>query len=276
MEGWLSPATPIDNLALTFVDVETTGLSPARGDRVCEIALLRIEHGNEVARFESLVHPQRHVPQEVVAVHGLTDAILAEAPPFLTLLPTIGPLLYDTVLVGHNVRFDLGFLRHEWHLAEQTLPPLAVIDTLALAQAFYRFQHNSLAVIAGALGVPHRPQHRAMADVLATRDVFERFLADLRQRGPVTLAQLMYPSSRRSPTDLLSVLRTLQQALPLNALLHLRYRGWKAPETVRIVEPLEVYYEHGYGFLRAFCHLRREERSFRFDRIAEVRFVTEE
>ncbi len=276
MEGWLPPTTPVDNLALTFVDVETTGLSPARGDRVCEVALLRLEGGREVARFESLVYPQRQVPREVVAVHGLTDTILAQAPPFAMLLPRLGPLLYGTVLVGHNVRFDLGFLRYEWHLTGQTLPQMAVIDTLALSQAHYRFRHNSLAAIAAELGVAHTPQHRAMADVLATRDVFERFLADLRQQGAVTLAQLMYPSSRRSPTDLLTVLSTLQEALSLNALLHLRYRGWKAPETVRIVEPIAMYYEHGYGFLRAFCHLRREERSFRFDRIAEVRPLAEE
>jgi DNA polymerase III subunit epsilon len=59
MGVWVSPATPIEELAFTFVDVETTGLDHAAGDRVCEIALLRVEGEQEVARLESLVQPQR-------------------------------------------------------------------------------------------------------------------------------------------------------------------------------------------------------------------------
>src|SRR5262245_2124632 len=59
MGTWPSPTTPLDALSFTFVDVETTGLEPARGHRVCEIALLRVQGDHEIARFESLVHPQR-------------------------------------------------------------------------------------------------------------------------------------------------------------------------------------------------------------------------
>ena len=59
MGTWPSPITPLDELAFTFVDVETTGLDPTTGDRVCEIALLRVQGDREIARFESLVHPQR-------------------------------------------------------------------------------------------------------------------------------------------------------------------------------------------------------------------------
>jgi DNA polymerase-3 subunit epsilon len=273
---WLSPITPVETLSLTYVDVETTGLAPGHGDRVCEIALLRMQGEQEVARFESLVHPQCLMPPEVTAVHGLTDAMLADAPPFADLIPTLQALLKDSIIVGHNVRFDLNFLYHEWCAAGQTLPDFAVIDTLALAQAYYDFRHNSLGAIATTLGISHTPRHRAMADVLATRDVLHHFVADLRQRAPVTLAQLMYPSKRRSSADMAAMMTTLEEALTDRTPLHLRYRGWKAPETVRVVQPLAVYYERGYGFLRAFCHLRRDERSFRFDRITELKVLAQE
>jgi DNA polymerase-3 subunit epsilon len=274
--AWPLPTTPVEALTLTYLDVETTGLVPGNGDRVCEIALLRMHGTQEETRFESLVHPQRSMPPEVTAVHGITEAMLAKAPLFVELLPTVRTLLQNAVIVGHNTRFDLRFLRYEWRAAGHVLPEFPMIDTLALAQTYYRFPHNSLQAIATALGVPHAPKHRAMADVLATRGVLQRFIADLQQQGPVTLAHLMYPRSQHTGAEIVTMLMTLQEALPGGVLLHLRYHGWKAPETVRIVQPLEVYYAGGYGFLRAFCHLRREERSFRFDRIAELRILTEE
>lgn len=272
---WPSPATAVEDVSFTFVDVETTGLSTAAGDRVCEIAMLQVRGDQEVARFESLIHPQRAMTPGAMAVNGITDAMLAKAPPFATLLPQIGALLHDTVFVAHNARFDLGFLRHEWQLAGSTLPALPVVDTLALAQARYRFRHNSLGAIAEELGIAPSQYHRAMADVLTTWQIWRRFLEDMREAGPVALAHMMYPGNRRSLPELAAMMTALQEALPTGQALHLRYEPGHAPATVRVVRPLEIYYEHGHGYLRAFCQLRQEERHFRFDRIAELSVLRE-
>ena len=276
MGTWPSPTTLIDELSLTFVDVETTGLDHATGDRVCEIALLRVHGDQEIARFESLVHPQRPMTAGAMAVNGISDAMLVDAPLFAALLPQVYALLQDAVLVAHNARFDVGFLRYEWHIAGQTLPSLAVVDTLALAQARYRFRHNSLGAIASELGIIPTSLHRAMADVLITWQVWQRFVAHMREAGPVTLAHVMYPHSRRSVAELTAMITVLQEAIPTGKPLQLRYQPEKAPETVRVVQPLEVYYERGHGYIRAFCHLRQEERNFRFDRIAELRALNED
>jgi len=273
---WPSPTAPIDELALTFVDVETTGLDSTTGDRVCEIALLRVCGDQEIGRFESLVHPQRPMTPGAMAVNGITDAMLVDAPPFAAVLPQVQALLQDAVLVAHNARFDVGFLRYEWQIAGQTLPSLAVVDTLALAQAHYRFRHNSLGAIASELGIIPTSLHRAMADVLITRQVWQRFVAHMREAGPVTLAHVMYPHSRRSVAELTAIITVLQEAIPTGKPLQLRYQPEKAPETVRVVQPLEVYYERGHGYIRAFCHLRQEERNFRFDRIAELKALNED
>ena len=69
---------------------------------------------------------------------------------------------------------------------------------------------------------------------------------------------------------------TLQEAFQTGQLLHLRYQGSHAAETTRVVQPLEMCYEHGHGYLRAFCHLRQDERNFRLDRMVELRLVTED
>ena len=270
MGTWPAPTTPLDELSFTFVDVETTGLDATTGDRVCEIALLRVCGDQEIARFESLVHPQRPMTPGAMAVNGITDAMLADAPLFAVLLPRVQALLQNAVLVAHNARFDVGFLRHEWQTAGQTFPSLAVVDTLTLAQARYRFRHNSLGAIASELGIITTSLHRAMADVLTTWQVWQCFVAHMRQEGPVTLAHVMYPNSRRSAAELVAMVTVLQEAMHTGTALRLCYQPEKAPATVRVVQPLEVYYERGHGYLRAFCHLRQEERNFRFDRIAEL------
>ncbi len=276
MGTWPSPTTPLDELSFTFVDVETTGLDPTTGHRVCEIALLRVHGDHEIARFESLVHPQRPMHPGARAVHGITDEMLIGAPTFAALLPHIHALLQDAVLVAHNARFDVGFLRHEWQIAGHTFPFLAMADTLALAQARYRFRHNSLGAIASELGIIPTTLHRAMADVLVTWQVWQRFVADMRQAEPVTLAHVLYPNSRRSVDEFVAMVTALQEAIPTGKPLQLRYQPEKAAATVRVVQPLEVYYDRGHGYMRAFCHLRQEERHFRLDRITELKGLSED
>ncbi|GIX48176.1 MAG: hypothetical protein KatS3mg131_2387 [Candidatus Tectimicrobiota bacterium] len=221
--------TPVDDLLLTVVDVETTGLSVAAGDRVCEIALLQVQGGREVRRFASLVRPPRPMSPGATAVNGITDAMLATAPPFAAVLPAVQALLRDTVLVAHNAPFDLGFLHHEFRLAGAAFPALPVVDTLLLARTHYRFPSNSLAAIAAMLGIIQPEQHRALADVWTTWQVLRRFLADLRRRGPVTLGQLLAP--RAAPASAVPV--ALAEALRTGKLLLLRYRsGTTATERV--------------------------------------------
>lgn len=265
-----SPTTPIEALSLTFVDVETTGLDPQQGDRVCEIALLRIQGGREVDRFTSLIHPQRQMRPRAMAINGITDAMLTTAPPFAALLTHIQPFLHDTVFIAHNAHFDVRFLRHEFELLHQALPCLAVVDTLALAQVWYSFPHNSLAAIAAALDIDTDVHHRAMADVLTTWQVWQHFIAAKRQEGRLTLASVMHPRNPHSTEKLEKLTLTLQQALRASRPLQLRYKAGNAQETRRVVQPLEVHYERGYGYLRAFCHMRQGERHFRFDRIVEL------
>ena len=199
--------------------------------------------------------------------------MLVGAPTFATLLPQIHALLQDAVLVAHNARFDVGFLRHEWQLAGHTFPFLAVADTLALAQARYRFRHNSLGAIASELGVTPTALHRAMADVCTTWQVWQRFVADMRQEGPVILAHVLYPHSRRPMED--HSHGNYPRRLFLLASPCSSTTTGKSPRYC-VVQPLEVYYERGHGYIRAFCYLRQEERHFRLDRIAELTVLHED
>jgi len=263
----------LDDAVFTVLDVETTGLNPLFGDRVCEIALLRYRGGRELDRFHSLVNPGRPTSPGAFAVHGILDEDLSCAPLFGDIAPTVLHSLEDSIVVAHNAPFDLAFLAAEFE--RFGLPEITnvVVDTLALARRCYRFPSNSLGGVARFLGMDICGQHRALADVVTTRGILERFLADLAQKGMVTLGALLKTQGgpvgrwRRESTPLPP---QIEEVLGTGRRLHLRYVSAAGEETVRIVTPLRVTARAGHLYLVAMCHLRNEQRSFRLDRIVEM------
>lgn len=96
-----------------IVDVETTGLLPARGDRVIEIGAVAVEGGVIIAEFNSLINVGRSVPIQAQRVHGINNAMLTGQPSPKDVFPRFYEFVSGAVIIGHNARFDIDFLRHE-------------------------------------------------------------------------------------------------------------------------------------------------------------------
>jgi len=158
--------TSLPELPYVAIDVETTGLAPADGHRVCEIALLRFLRGTVVDSLVSLVNPLRPISPGASAVNGITDAMVVHAPTFSDLFPRILDFLGEDMLVFHNAPFDLSFLRMEARYAGGEWPGNTVIDTLALARRTRLFRDHSLSAICDRLGI-EAAFHRAEADAYA-------------------------------------------------------------------------------------------------------------
>jgi DNA polymerase-3 subunit epsilon len=147
-------------------DVETTGLDPRNGHRICEVALLRFFEGNVVDSLVSLVNPLRPISPGASAVNGITDGMVASAPTFSDLLPRILTFVADDTLVFHNAPFDLSFLRAEAKLAGVSWPGNPVVDTLVLARRSRMFREHSLSAVCRRMGIG-ASFHRAEADAWA-------------------------------------------------------------------------------------------------------------
>ncbi len=274
--GAASPdlATPLDELPLIFLDLETTGLALAAGHRVAEVALLRVRGAHEEGRLVSMVNPGRPLDPGAAAVNGLSDELLAEAPPFAMLAPALKQLTAGAVLVGHNVRFDLMFLQHE--LAACGQPPIAehCLDTLTLARRLMRRRSYSLAALASELGLP-APTHRALDDALATQALFAHLVARMAELGILTLGDalrlergLLPGAGEPEPPPLVA------QALAEGRALRILYRsrGQPAP-TARVVQPITLTLEGNGVYLQAFCELRQDVRAFALARIEAAELV---
>ncbi len=166
----------IKNQEFVIFDVETTGLSPAGGDRIIEIAALKIKDLKAVEEFHSLIDPQRAIFADSIRVNGISAEMVAGAPTSSDVLPRFLSFLGNAVLVGHNVKFDLGFLCYELALAGRWLSDKTVIvDTLKMSRELLpHLGRYSLWYVAECLGIKKEQTHRAQSDVELTYDVFCR------------------------------------------------------------------------------------------------------
>jgi DNA polymerase-3 subunit epsilon len=265
---------PLDETIFAIFDVETTGLNPAYGHRICEVGCLRVCNGEELDRFESLVDPRRPISPGAFRVNRITVEMPRGAPAFEQIAGPLLEVIEGTVLVAHNAPFDLGFLAAELGSARLPVPENPVVDTLALARRAYRLPRNSLSAVVAALGVTVSPTHRALSDVQATWGVLERIIEDLeRRQGITTLGQLIefqggpvpYPHARA-----LSLPPTITEALENGGRVRMRYIDARGQETDRLVRPIRVNARGGALYLIAHCFHRGERRTFRLDRVVEM------
>lgn len=164
------------------LDTETTGLDPNKGDRLIEIGcveiLNRIPTGQE---FHVFINPERDVPAEAEAVHGISTAFLLDKPVFAKVAKDFLAFIGDDTLVIHNAQFDVGFLNTE--LKRLSLPAIAtkrVVDTLALARRKHPAGPNSLDALCKRYGIDNskRIKHGALMDSLLLAEVYIELLGE--------------------------------------------------------------------------------------------------
>lgn len=192
-------STPLSALAFTVFDTETTGLDPAGGDEILQIGATRIVNGRllEGERFDALIDPGRSIPEAGIAIHGITPAMVRGCPPATVVLPAFRAFVADTVLVGHNVAFDLSFLKRK-EAATGVAFDMPVLDTLILAGLVHPGEtSHGLDETALRLGLSTvTARHTALGDALATAEILVRLIPLLAQRGIVTLGDARAEAER--------------------------------------------------------------------------------
>ncbi len=183
----LSPGSPIHKLPLVFLDTETTGLSPKLGDRICEVALCRVEPGITGEWIVSLVDPERELGDDAARINGITRAMLEGQPLFSDLVPRLLPVLAGAVVIAHNASFDVRFLVAEFERAGVEWQPAAVLDTKRLAKRIFPGPSHRLQDLAQALRIEVKEAHRAKADVATLIGLWQKLLE---KRPGATLGEL--------------------------------------------------------------------------------------
>lgn len=185
----------LSDLKYVIFDTETTGLLPERGDEVCQIAACRVVNSKMVKTevFDTLVNPGRPIPLSATNIHGINDAMVTDAPDFITAGKAFHAFSEGAVLIAHNAPFDMAFFyRRQGDMGARFDHP--VLDTVLLSAVIYgQTEQHSLDAIAERLQVtiPEEARHTALGDALATTEVFLKLLPMLQAQGIETFGDLL-------------------------------------------------------------------------------------
>ena len=270
---------------VAVVDVETTGASPRFGDRVTEVGIARYEADGTRRDLARLVDPGKRIPANIVALTGITQDMVDGQPTFGDRLGEVVEMLGGAVIVGHNVRFDLGFLAAEFRRAGTSLVGELgnphVLDTVKIARRRFGRGGNGLQVLSRRLGVMPTDAHRALADAVTTGETLQRLLDPLgsfectvldavqAQGGPMPLDPSQDDGLDDLPLELI-------EALENRGRVRMTYLDARRKETCREIEPLEIRRFRGTASLVAWCCMREDRRTFKLDRIVRVERVAVE
>ena len=224
---------PLDEVDFVIVDIETTGWTPGVA-RITEIGAVKISAGHQLGQFSSLVNPGRAIPERVAALTGISDAMVAAAPPLAEVLPAFLAFARGCVLTAHNAPFDTGFLAAACQACDLPWPDVPVVDTVELARWVLNedeVPNCKLSTLAAFFGARTTPRHRALADALATADVLMGLLPRLSAAGVGTLAEMLAVQdlarrSRSRPWVIRAVRTVIRAVSGGSSRRGVRYRRW--------------------------------------------------
>jgi DNA polymerase III epsilon subunit family exonuclease len=261
----------LSNARFAFLDVETTGLSPWFGDRICQVAVVVTEGRRIKTTLDLLLNPEHELSPAASHVNGLDESKLSTAPRFHEVSEKIDALLNDSVIVCHNAQFDMQFLDNEYRQLGLTAEYPNLIDTLVLAREHFDQPSYTLSSLAQAFNIPNRSQgSRAQTDVMTLKNLFFAMMDTLKPNGKPLDNYIGIYSSPVWPQEGVYLPTELSEAIYSGRRLFIKYVDKKGEFTERWVSPIEVLGLSDYIYLKAFCHTRNAERTFRLDRIIEV------
>ncbi len=181
--------TSLETITYTAFDTETTGLNPDQGDEIISIGAVRIVNNKiqYAETFERLIDPGMEVPYDSYRIHGISTEMVKGKPPIEKVLPEFKKFAEDTVLVGHNLAFDMKMLKLKEKQTRITFDN-PILDTLLLSASLHAVnKRHNLEDIANRLGVNIMGRHSALGDAIAAAEIFLKLIPLLNKKGIVTL-----------------------------------------------------------------------------------------
>lgn len=197
------------------MDTETTGLDCHNGDRLVEIAAIELNNYIPTGRvWHEYINPERDMPRDAFAVHGLSAQFLSTKPVFASLVPAFMEFVEGAKLIFHNASFDIGFINAE--LARLEHPPIAwerVVDTLALARRKHPAGPNSLDALCKRYGIDNaaRTKHGALLDAELLAEVYLQLAG-----GHQPILDLAHNGAVYNGVATVEIIRIRETPLPIN------------------------------------------------------------
>ncbi len=269
-------------MSLRFVafDTETTGLwAPVHN--IVEIGAVAFSlEGDDTENFQTLVNPGRKMPPEVIRIHGITDDMVAGAPPAPEALAQFFAFCGDdSVLIAHNAMFDISFLAAEIERAQIAFPSNPVLDTVQLYHKYLPgLPSYSLESLSIGLGLTRHQEHRALSDALLVMGLIRRLADSLggmesREAVMARFGHHFMADGRIEEAVLPDEFDELRTGIANRSRIEIEYESTGKPPTTRVIQAKRIMMQKNQFYLFAYCELAEADRTFRLDRILRYRVL---
>jgi DNA polymerase-3 subunit epsilon len=256
--------SPVGQAPLAFIDLEMTGLDAAR-DRIVEVCIERVVHGERVAFLSALVNPGERVGG-AAHVHGIDAAEVAGAPSFAEIATDIRVALGGAIVVAHAAAWDVRFLVAEFERIAEPLDLGHWLDTLVLARRAFAFHSYSLDALCRDLRIDRGRAHRAESDVRAMRELFDRCVEVLHPRSARDLWEVRAGSGQARQV----IVAACEAAVKHRGPVIVTYRPARRPPEQLVMVLLEVCSDLDPPRVVGYQLPGRGRRQLRADRILNV------
>ena len=267
----------------TFIafDTETTGMwAPA--NRLVELSAVKFNlNKGEIDRFDSLINPQREIPQEVIDIHGITNLMIADAPYTIEVLKQFYDFCQpDDILIAHNAPFDISFVSLESARSELELIDNPIVGTVDIFQKFFPGMRSySLLNLVQTLGFGVSQDHRALSDAQYVFQLFslaaEKFSQLQSFKEFAKLHKIhRFKDLKYEETDLPDEFAQINIAVRDNKKIEIDYEQPKSRSTQkRIIQPQRIHKLGANYYIEAYCETVEADRTFRLDRIKSFKLL---
>ncbi|MDR0783393.1 MAG: DEDD exonuclease domain-containing protein [Propionibacteriaceae bacterium] len=184
--------TPLFETTFCVIDLETTGTT--NDSRITEIGAVKVCGGEVLGEFQTLINPGVSIPSLITTLTGISNQTVADAPHLRSVFPALLEFVKGCVMVAHNARFDIGFLKRAAKGLGYDWPGLVVVDTVALARHIiprHEVANYRLGTLSQYVSTTVTPSHRALDDAQATVDLLHALLDRVGNQGVRTLEDLL-------------------------------------------------------------------------------------
>jgi len=227
-------------------DTETSGAWPL-GDEICEIAGVKWRNGQVIDEFQSLVKVSKPMSDFIVGIHGITNAMVAEAPPMGEVIKKFRDFIEGSIMVAHHAPFDMGFLANEFEKFNLTLPQPPVLCTSLLSICLFpEFENHKLQTLVQQFDLPKGTAHRALDDSRACGSAFlkclekigdDKSLKDVYQNQGTVLRWQRFSIREIEQYE---VFAPIIEAIKKDINVEIVYGAGTSADQTRIVKPLGI------------------------------------
>ncbi len=263
---------------ITAFDIEATGLSPLQ-DRIIELSAIKIKPNRGIRIFSKLINPQKLIPQVTQEIHHISDEMVADAPTIDVVLRDFMEFNGTTPLIGHNAKFDAGYLASAMHFTQTSFTDIPIHCSLQIAKdAFKKMPNYKLGTLAKELKIPLVNQHRALDDAMASLRVFAQSIMQLKLKNQTTLIKKSHLFSMKDfdknseftiPVKLLDLKHNIRQQKEVE----IKYKGGSHRGSFRAVKPLAFLPMPQGTVLYALCLISNQHKSFKLNKITDIKQI---